>query len=108
VKASLTKSKLQRWLGWSGTMIGRRVPKGTFTAAALAHLQLLLGIEPPELLDVYLDAPVAAASHGYGDIRTGTAGRQQPSSPLAVRDHPAADCDTARSIDPHRASHARR
>src|SRR5690606_694469 len=30
--------------------------QGTFTAAALAHLQLLLGIKSPELLDVHLDA----------------------------------------------------
>src|SRR5690606_32665096 len=29
--------------------------QGPFAAAALAHLQLLFGIEPPELLDVHLD-----------------------------------------------------
>lgn len=30
--------------------------QSTFAAAAPAHLQLLLGVEPPELLDVHLDA----------------------------------------------------
>jgi hypothetical protein len=56
VKASLTKPRFQRRLGWVGTMDRPPCPQGSFATAPFANLQLFLGTEPPELLDVHLDA----------------------------------------------------
>lgn len=55
VKASLTKSRLQRSLGRDGRTSGRLVPQSSLSTAALAHRQLLLTIETPELLQVHDD-----------------------------------------------------
>ena len=56
VKVSLTKVQAPALVGLIRHDDRTPCIQGAFTAAPFAHLQLLFGIELPELLDVHLDA----------------------------------------------------
>jgi len=59
VKASDTKSRLQRWFGPCGIVIGALVPSARLRPEAPADLQPFLTIEPAQLLVVH-DQALAA------------------------------------------------